>query len=121
MKTTATIAVLLALAAAAVPAHATFDFDFKCADGSTMSYSGAHNDMTIEWPGGGVMRLPSAVPDTYMNSFALTPSPGKLCEVGSPLVPCAGMSANEAKQEQVAFHIIRDKRVECEFIPWPEE
>jgi hypothetical protein len=45
------------------------------------------------------------------------PSLSKVCEIGSPLIHCAGMSVDEAKNEQVAFHIILDKRATCADVP----
>ena len=114
-----TITAMLALPLSAGAAHATFDFDFKCADGSTMSYSGPSDEVTVRYESGAAVRMPGANVGKYTDKFALFPSPGAKCEIGSPLAPCAEIL--RTSDDITAFHIIRAKRVECTFVDESEQ
>ncbi len=103
-----------ALTATASPAMATFDFDYACSDGTSMSYSGPYNDMVIKLTSGALLQLPSAVPETYTGVFSAYQSPGAKCAVGSPLVPCA---AYERISQLHGYYVVRDKLIQCVALP----
>jgi hypothetical protein len=106
------------MAAIATPAWATFDLDYTCSDGTTMSYSGPHDDMVIKLQSGALLQLPGAGPDRYTGVFAAYKSLGAQCAVGSPLVPCA---AHDLMKQERAHYIVRDTLIQCEAVPYEEE